>query len=139
MHAGLFRELAVKVWTEVERAKGTLTPPPLLDVVNDGAMLKAAFPDGRTFEFSAEMLRVMSPSAEVQGHSPDQRITVPRKKAVKIKDLRPVGNYATRIGFDDGHNTGLFTWGYLHLLGREKDQRWGAYLEELAAKGLTRE
>ncbi len=139
VHAGLFRELAVKVWTEVERAKGTLTPPPLLDVVNDGAMLKAAFPDGRTFEFSAEMLRVMSPSAEVQGHSPDQRITVPRKKAVKIKDLRPVGNYATRIGFDDGHNTGLFTWGYLHLLGREKDQRWGAYLEELAAKGLTRE
>ncbi|MGL4395584.1 MAG: gamma-butyrobetaine hydroxylase-like domain-containing protein [Hyphomicrobium sp.] len=102
-------------------------------------MLKAAFPDGRTFELPAEMLRVMSPSAEVQGHSADQRVTVPRKKAVKISDLKPVGNYATRITFDDGHNTGLFTWGYLHLLGREKDQRWAAYLEELAAKGLTRE
>ena len=84
------------------------------------------------------MLRVMSPSAEVQGHSPDQRITVPRKKDVKISKLTPVGNYATRIAFDDGHNTGLFTWGYLHLLGREKEQRWTAYLEELAAKGLTR-
>jgi ATP-binding protein involved in chromosome partitioning len=139
VHAQIFRELAVKVWAEVERAKGTLTPPPKLDVVEGGKTLKAAFPDGRTFEFSAEMLRVMSPSAEVQGHSAAQRITVPRKKNVKIADLKPVGNYATRIGFDDGHNTGLFTWGYLHLLGREKDQRWGGYLDELAAKGLTRE
>ena len=111
----------------------------MLDVIDGAKTLKAAFPDGRTFELSAEMLRVMSPSAEVQGHSPDQRVTVPRKKNVKIASLAPVGNYATRITFDDGHNTGLFTWGYLHLLGREKDQRWGAYLEELAAKGLTRE
>ena len=139
VHAGIFRELAAKVWTEVERAKGTLTPPPKLDVTDSGRTLKAAFPDGRAFEYSAEMLRVMSPSAEVQGHSPDQRVTVGRKKHVKIVDLTPVGNYATRIGFDDGHNTGLYTWGYLHLLGREKDQRWGQYLEELAAKGLTRE
>ena len=139
VHAGIFRELAAKVWIEVERAKGTLTPPPMLELADSGRMLKAAFPDGRTFELPAEMLRVMSPSAEVQGHSADQRVTVPRKKNVKIKDLSPVGNYATRIGFDDGHNTGLFTWGYLHLLGREKDSRWGAYLEELATKGLTRE
>jgi ATP-binding protein involved in chromosome partitioning len=138
-HASIFRELAAKVWSEIERAKGTLTPPPKLDVGQDGETLKAAFPDGRTFEYSAEMLRVMSPSAEVQGHSPDQRITVPRKKNVKIVDLKPVGNYATRITFDDGHNTGLYTWGYLHLLGREKDDRWTTYLKELAAKGLTRE
>ncbi len=139
VHAGIFRDLAAKVWTEVERAKGTLTPPPVLDVSGDGKTLNAAFPDGRTFELSAELLRVMSPSAEVQGHTAAQRVTVPRKKNVKIKDLKPVGNYATRIGFDDGHNTGLFTWGYLHLLGREKDQRWSQYLEELAKKGLTRE
>ena len=138
-HAGIFRELAARVWTEVERAKGTLTPPPLLDVSADGKMLKAAFPDGRTFDVTAEMLRVMSPSAEVQGHSAAQRVTVPRKKHVKISELKPVGNYATRIVFDDGHNTGLFTWGYLHQLGREKDERWGAYLEELSKKGLTRE
>ena len=139
VHAQIFRELAAKVWTEVERAKGTLTPPPVLDITDAGKTLKCAFPDGRSFDFSAEMLRVMSPSAEVQGHSADQRVTVPRKMHVKITDLKPVGNYATRIQFDDGHNTGLYTWGYLHLLGREKESRWGQYLEELAAKGLTRE
>jgi ATP-binding protein involved in chromosome partitioning len=139
VHAGIFREIAAKVWTEVERAKGTLTPPPKLDIADAGRTLKTAFPDGRTFDFSAEMLRVMSPSAEVQGHSADQRVTVGRKKNVKITDLSPVGNYATRIAFDDGHNTGLFTWGYLHLLGREKESRWNQYLDELAKKGLTRE
>lgn len=138
-HALIFREIAAKVWGEVERAKGTLTPPPALELLDGGKVLRTAFPDGRTFEFSAEMLRVLSPSAEVQGHSPEQRVTVPRKKNVKIIDLKPVGNYATRITFDDGHNTGLYSWGYLHLLGREKEQRWGNYLEELASKGLTRE
>ncbi|MEQ1714995.1 MAG: P-loop NTPase, partial [Hyphomicrobium sp.] len=139
LHAGIYREIAAKVWTEVERAKGTLTPPPVLDVTDKGGTLKAAFPDGRTFELPAEMLRVMSPSAEVQGHSADQRVTVAKKKNVRISDLKPVGNYATRITFDDGHNTGLFTWGYLHLLGREKAERWAAYEGELAKKGLKRE
>ena len=138
-HAHLFREIAARVWTEVERAKGTLTPPPILELTGGGAGLKAAFPDGRTFDYPAEMLRVMSPSAEVQGHSPDQRVTVAKKKNVKISDLKPVGNYATRINFDDGHNTGLYTWGYLHLLGREKDKRWAAYLDELEHKGLNRD
>ena len=84
------------------------------------------------------MLRVMSPSAEVQGHSADQRVTVGGKRNVKIKELRPVGNYAIRIAFDDGHDTGLFTWTYLQQLGREKDKRWGQYLEELGKKGLSR-
>jgi len=138
-YAQIFRGLAANVWAEVERAKGTLTPPPHLELTDGGKTLKAAFPDGRTFDLSAEFLRVVSPSAEVQGHSPSQRITVPKKKHVKITGMTPVGNYATRIAFDDGHNTGLYTWGYLHLLGREKDTRWGKYLEELAAKGLTRE
>jgi ATP-binding protein involved in chromosome partitioning len=139
VHAEIFRELAARAWTEVERAKGTLTPPPVLDLVDDGKTLRAAFPDGRTFDLPAEFLRVVSPSAEVQGHSASQRVTVPRKKHVKILDMKPVGNYATRLNFDDGHNTGLYTWGYLHLLGREKDARWGRYLQELADKGLTRE
>lgn len=138
-YAAIFRELAARTWQEVERARGTLTPPPLLEIVDGGKGLKAAFPDGRTFELAAEFLRVVSPSAEVQGHSPAQRTTVAGKKHVKIVGLTPVGNYATRIAFDDGHNTGLYTWGYLHLLGREKDQRWGKYLEELASKGLSRE
>ena len=138
-YAAIFREIAARAWSEIERAKGTLTPPPVLEIAEDGKMLKAAFPDGRSFELPAEFLRVVSPSAEVQGHAPSQRVTVPRKKHVKITGLSPVGNYATRIAFDDGHNTGLYTWGYLHLIGREKDQRWGQYLEELTAKGLTRE
>jgi len=139
LYAQIFRDIAAKVWTEVERAKGTLTPPPVLEVTQNGQNLNAAFPDGRTFDLPAEMLRVMSPSAEVQGHSPEGRVTVDRKKNVKIAELKPVGNYATRITFDDGHNTGLYTWGYLHLLGKEKAERWQAYLEELARKGLARE
>ncbi|AGK59173.1 ATPase-like, ParA/MinD [Hyphomicrobium denitrificans 1NES1] len=138
-YAQIFRDVAAQVWSEVERAKDSLTPPPHLELVDGGKTLKAAFPDGRTFDLSAEFLRVVSPSAEVQGHSPSQRITVPKKKHVKIVGMTPVGNYATRIAFDDGHNSGLYTWGYLHLLGREKDARWGKYLEELSAKGMTRE
>ena len=74
----------------------------------------------------------------MQGHSAAQRVTVARKRNVKIKDLRPVGNYAIRIEFDDGHDTGLFTWTYLQQLGREKDKRWGEYLAELEKKGLSR-
>lgn len=138
-HAEIFRELAARVWTEVERAQGTLTPPPAIVVSGDGQALKATFPDGEIFDLSAEMLRVMSPSAEVQGHAADQRVTVPKKKNVKISGLKPVGNYATRIFFDDGHSTGLFTWSYLHQLGREKEQRWAGYLDELSAQAMTRE
>jgi ATP-binding protein involved in chromosome partitioning len=80
----------------------------------------------------------MSPSAEVQGHSAEQRVTVGGKRNVKIKELRPVGNYAVRIAFGDGHDTGLYTWTYHMQLGREKDMRWGQYLEELTKKGLSR-
>ena len=80
----------------------------------------------------------MSPSAEVQGHSPEQRVTVARKRTVKIKDLKPVGNYAVRIAFDDGHDTGLFTWPYLQTLHTERDKRWAEYLSSLAQKGLSR-
>jgi len=90
------------------------------------------------YRLPAEMLRVMSPSAEVQGHSPEQRVTVAGKRNVRIRNLQPVGNYAVRIGFDDGHDTGLFTWDYLERLGREKDSRWAKYLEELSQKGLSR-
>jgi ATP-binding protein involved in chromosome partitioning len=84
------------------------------------------------------MLRVMSPSAEVQGHSKEQRVTVGGKRNVKIKELRGVGNYAVRIVFDDGHDTGLFVWSYLHLLSLQKEKKWAEYLAELKAKGLSR-
>ena len=111
----------------------------MLDITDDGRTLKAAFPDGRTFELPAEMLRVMSPSAEVQGHSPDQRVTVARKKNVRISDLKGVGNYATRITFDDGHNTGPVHVGLSASAGQGKGPALAGYLDELAAKGLSRE
>jgi DUF971 family protein len=93
----------------------------------------------RSEDFPAEMLRVLSPSAEVQGHSPEQRVTVPGKSDVAVADIVPVGHYAVRIVFDDGHDTGLFSWSYFAQLSRERDARWQGYLEELAAKGLSRD
>jgi DUF971 family protein len=96
------------------------------------------FDNDRSFVLAAEMLRVMSPSAEVQGHSPSERKTIGGKRNVRIDAIDPVGNYAVRIRFDDGHASGIFTWDYLHALGEERDVRWTEYLEELAEKGLTR-
>ncbi|MGH6748946.1 MAG: gamma-butyrobetaine hydroxylase-like domain-containing protein [Methyloceanibacter sp.] len=104
----------------------------------DRRLLTVAFDDGVRAELPAELLRVLSPSAEVQGHSPEQRVTVPGKKNVGIVRVEPVGNYAVRIVFDDGHDTGLYVWAYLRELGEHKDARWSAYVQELAAKRLTR-
>lgn len=101
--------------------------------------LVVRYDDGITFTFPAEMLRVMSPSAEVQGHGPDQRVTVPGKRHVGIRDLEPVGNYAVRILFDDGHDTGLFSWAFLRRLGDEADSRWATYLKALEREGLSRD
>lgn len=137
-HAKTFREVAAKTWDELQRAQELIAQPPNLGLSPDGSQLKVSFNCGTSYELPAEMLRVMSPSAEVQGHSPDQRVTVANKRNVKIKDLRPVGNYAVRIAFDDGHDTGLFTWTYLQQLGRDKDKRWADYLADLEAKGLSR-
>jgi len=137
-HAQVYRDIAAKAWAEVQAAQGSRVKPPRLDISPDQDALKVTFEGGESYELSAEMLRVMSPSAEVQGHSPDQRVTVARKRHVKIKELRPVGNYAVRIVFDDGHDTGLYAWSYLELLGREKDLRWAQYLRELEQKGLSR-
>ena len=97
------------------------------------------FAGGVQFSYPAEYLRVESPSAEVQGHSPDQRVTVPGKMAVGIQSVDPIGHYAIRINFDDGHDTGIFTWEYLLKLGQEHDERWARYLEELEIKGLSRD
>ncbi|HVQ10898.1 MAG TPA: DUF971 domain-containing protein [Methyloceanibacter sp.] len=112
--------------------------PAELKVDKDRGLLTVAFDDEASFSLSAELLRVMSPSAEVQGHSPEERVTVPGKKAVRISRIEPVGNYAARIVFDDGHATGLYTWAYLRELGENKEARWQEYLAELAAKRLTR-
>jgi DUF971 family protein len=112
--------------------------PTELKVDKDRRLLTIAFDDGASFALPAELLRVMSPSAEVQGHSPEERVTVPGKKAVRILRIEPVGNYAARIVFDDGHDTGLYTWTYLHELGENKEERFQDYLAELAAKRLSR-
>lgn len=100
--------------------------------------LEVAFDDGTRFVLPAELLRVESPSAEVQGHGPTQKVTVPGKRTVGITAVEPVGNYAVRIVFDDGHDTGIYTWSYLHALGRDQERLWQAYVAALAAKGLSR-
>jgi DUF971 family protein len=96
--------------------------------------LTVAFDNGARFELAAEYLRVESPSAEVRGHGGAAKTIVTGKQDVKINGLEPVGNYAVRIGFDDGHDSGLFSWAYLHKLGAEKDRIWAEYLKAAAKK-----
>jgi DUF971 family protein len=112
--------------------------PTELRLSADRTSLVVSFEDGASFALPAEYLRVTSPSAEVQGHSAAERKTVPGKRTVRILGVDPIGNYAVRLDFDDGHNTGIYTWAYLHALGSEQEQRWAAYLAELEAKGLSR-
>ena len=113
--------------------------PTELRLSADKKTLNVAFDSGERYGLSAEYLRVMSPSAEVQGHSPDQRVTVAGKRNVIITNLEPVGNYAVRIVFDDMHSTGLYAWSYLRELGQEFDERWQQYMAEMTVKGLTRD
>jgi DUF971 family protein len=113
--------------------------PSELRLRKDRAALTVVFDNGEAFEFPAEFLRVYSPSAEVQGHSPAERKTVGGKRNVAILEVQPVGNYAVRLVFDDTHSTGIFSWDYLARLGRDQGRMWQAYLDELAAKGLSRE
>lgn len=105
----------------------------------DKRTLSVSFDDGSRHAFPAERLRVMSPSAEVQGHSPEQRKTIPGKRDVTIIAIEPVGNYAVRLTFDDMHNTGIFSWDYFQRLGREGEAMWAEYLGELARLGLSRD
>jgi len=101
--------------------------------------LEVDFEDGKRFVFPAELLRVESPSAEVQGHGPDQRVTVPGRMHVGITGIEPVGNYAVRITFDDLHDTGIYSWQYLREIGETQDKLWAEYLAALEAKGLSRD
>jgi len=113
--------------------------PSEIRLSKDKRTLHVAFDDGAAFDLPAEYLRVLSPSAEVQGHSPSERKTVPGKKNVMIIGVEPVGNYAVKLVFDDMHSTGLFGWDYFYALGVNRDENWHNYLSELEAKGLTRE
>jgi ATP-binding protein involved in chromosome partitioning len=137
-HARIYRDIATRAWEALRGGGDARVKPPKLEIAAGGSELAVAFEGARPFTLSAEMLRVMSPSAEVQGHSPDQRVTVPRKRNVKLKELKPVGNYAVRIVFDDGHDTGLYAWSYLQTLDAEREKRWAEYLSALAVKGLNR-
>jgi DUF971 family protein len=118
----------------------TTTPwPTEIRLAPDRRTLTVAFEGGERHALAAEYLRVMSPSAEVQGHAPSERQVVGGKRAVTIRAVEPVGSYAVRLVFDDGHDTGLYGWGYLAELGREAEPRFTRYLEELAERGLTRD
>ena len=105
----------------------------------DRRTLRVAFDDGRSFDLSAELLRVTSPSAEVQGHSEAERKTVGGKRNVTILSVDPVGNYAVRLGFDDMHSTGIYSWAFLHDLGVNAARRFQDYVDDLQAKGLDRD
>jgi DUF971 family protein len=113
--------------------------PTELRLSKDRKRLTVAFDNGETFDLSAEYLRISSPSAEVQGHSPDERKTVAGKRNVEILEVQPVGNYAVRLVFDDLHSTGIYSWPYLAELGRRHAFYWGRYIDELADKGLSRD
>jgi DUF971 family protein len=113
--------------------------PTELRLHKDRKTLSATFDGGERFELPAEYLRVKSPSAEVQGHSAEERKTVPGKRDVGIIEVLPVGNYAVRLVFDDMHSTGIFGWDYLRELGRNYAAYWQDYLDELASKNLKRD
>jgi DUF971 family protein len=102
-------------------------------------VLEVSFDTGETFKLPCEYLRVHSPSAEVQGHGPGQRVLVSGKRHVNIASIEPIGHYAVLLRFDDGHDTGIFSWQVLHELGRNHEQNWRAYLDALDAAGASRE
>src|ERR1700677_3862129 len=113
--------------------------PTELRLQKDRKTLVVSFDGGQSFDLPAEYLRVRSPSAEVQGHSPAERRVVAGKRNVQMMELHPVGNYAVRLVFDDLHSTGIFTWDYLFELGRNRENYWREYLGELKDKKLSRD
>ncbi len=113
--------------------------PQSLTVHGASRVLEIAFEDGARFRIPFELLRVYSPSAEVQGHGPGQEVLQTGKRDVQITAIEPVGHYAIKPVFSDGHQSGLFTWQYLYRLGREQETLWQQYLERLAAAGLDRD
>ena len=122
------------------RSQPAKTPWPTEIRVNRAEKrLTLSFDDGASFVLPAELLRVESPSAEVQGHGPSQKTIVAGRRHVSIMELEPVGNYAVRILFDDLHSTGIYSWRYLYHLGKNQEKLWAGYLKALAEQGLSRE
>ncbi|WP_206054937.1 gamma-butyrobetaine hydroxylase-like domain-containing protein [Nitrosococcus wardiae] len=112
--------------------------PTEIKLRRNSRVLELCFDDGAHFTLPCEFLRVYSPSAEVRGHSPGQEILLIGKESVNIKDIEPVGNYAIKLRFDDGHDTGLYSWGYLYKLGQEQVPLWQQYLDRLQQAGYQR-
>ena len=117
----------------------TGAPPQSLTVHAKSRVLELAWPDGAHFSIPFELLRIYSPSAEVQGHGPGQEVLQTGKPEVGITAIAPVGNYAVQPTFSDGHDSGIFTWDYLYRLGTQKDALWQEYLDRLAAAGKDRD
>ena len=116
------------------------TPIPTEITLHRGSRrLELAFDDGSRFELPFEFLRVYSPSAEVRGHGPGQEVLQTGKRLVNIVNIEPVGHYAVKLVFSDGHDSGLYSWDYLYQLGREQEARWAEYLARLAAAGASRD
>jgi DUF971 family protein len=118
---------------------GTEHWPVEIRLKRDERALEIDFDDGRSFRYTAEYLRVESPSAEVQGHGPSQKQILAGRAHVGIIALEPVGNYAVRIKFDDLHDTGIYSWAYLYELGANQQELWTRYLKALEERGLSRE
>lgn len=118
---------------------GSRHKPVEIRVLRDEKALEVQFDDGNTFKLPAELLRVESPSAEVQGHGPGQRTLVAGRRHVGIMAVEPVGNYAIRIKFDDLHDTGIFSWDTLYDYGERQDELWRNYLDALKERGLSRD
>jgi DUF971 family protein len=115
------------------------TPIPTeINLRQKSRILEITFDDGEHFEFTCEYLRVHSPSAEVRGHAPGQEVLQVGKADVNIEQIESVGTYAVRLYFDDGHDTGIYSWDWLHYLGKNQDKLWQEYLEKMAAAGQKR-
>ena len=116
------------------------TPTPeSLTVHGQSRMLEIGFSDGKTFRIPFELMRVYSPSAEVQGHGPGQEVLQTGKRDVTVVEIEPVGNYAVKPTFSDGHDSGLFTWEYLYFLGAQEKELWAEYEQRLQAAGVGRD
>ena len=113
--------------------------PESINLHQKSRILEINFSDGRNFELSCELLRVYSPSAEVKGHGPGQSVLQTGKENVSITRIEPVGHYAVKLIFDDGHETGLYSWAYLYELGENKDELWKDYLQGLSDAGHQRQ
>jgi DUF971 family protein len=123
-------------WITMTDARNTPAPTPTeIKLRRQSRLLEVSFDDGQRFELPLEFLRVHSPSAEVKGHGPGQETLVLGKQNVGLKDIEPVGQYAVRLVFDDGHDSGLYSWKYLHELGRDRDRLWARYLERVRDAG----